>query len=320
MTDSFDIRPYRENDERKIQELFIMSYEGRQMPLSSWYWRFQDNPSGCGVIELAWNRDMLAAHYAVTNLSMSIKGQVCLAGLSGTTMTHPSYRGQHLFPILAQRTYREMANRGMAMVWGFPNSLSHKGFVCDLGWQDIYEVPMLRLQVASQKITSVAPKSHVYELFDADERFDRFWEKIRNDYDILVCRNSSYIRWRYFSHPIEKYQLIAYMANEELKGYAVIKRYKDELQIVDLLIGRDAVEVGVDLIAYIAAQAVKENTRSVSLWLNVTHPLHHVLEKMGFKPEGPVTYWGGLVLNSSLEASLYDFRRWYFTMSDSDVF
>jgi len=48
--------------------------------------------------------------------------------------------------------------------------------------------------------------------------------------------------------------------------------------------------------------------------------LHHALEKIGFKPEGPVTYLGGLVLNPAIDKSFYDFRGWYFTMSDSDVF
>ncbi len=96
--------------------------------------------------------------------------------------------------------------------------------------------------------------------------------------------------------------------------------YGDELQIVDLMIGKEAVDVGENLITYLIVQALKENASSVSLWINVTHPLHHALEKIGFRPEGPVTYLGGLVLNPATDKSFYDFRRWYFSMSDSDVF
>lgn len=48
--------------------------------------------------------------------------------------------------------------------------------------------------------------------------------------------------------------------------------------------------------------------------------MHHALEKMGFQPEGAVTYLGGLALQPEFGDTLYDFRNWYFTMGDSDVF
>lgn len=56
-------------------------------------------------------------------------------GLSGTTMTHPEYRGKGLFPVLARSTYARMKAANMAMVWGFPNAMSHRGFVRNLNWE-----------------------------------------------------------------------------------------------------------------------------------------------------------------------------------------
>jgi len=320
MSDPFAIRSYQKGNESQILELFNISYNGRHMSLPYWRWRFCDNPSGHGVIKMCWDHDMLAAHYAVTSILMSIEGRDYLSGLSGTTMTHPAYRGRKLFPILAKRTYSEMVRLEMAMVWGFPNAMSHRVFVYDLGWQDIFEIPYLRLQLMSPGIASAVVPDCVCEVFDADDRFDQLWNKVQNDYDIIVRRDCAYINWRYLSNPNQKYRLIAHEENEEIKGFAVFKRYQDELQVIDLLIGKKAVDVGENLMAYIITQALRENARSVSLWLNVTHPLHHVLEKIGFMSEGPVTYWGGLALNPQLDFSLYDFRRWYFMMGDSDRF
>lgn len=320
MSAATDFRPYREGDEKQILELFSLTFGGRQMPLSYWRWRFRDNPSGQGVIKLSWDYGLLAAHYAVTRVSMSIDGCDRLAGLTGTVMTHPTYRGRGLFSKLARRTYMHMMEIGMALVWGFPNTVSHRGFTCDLGWQDIYEVPAFRLKIESGKTTPTISPSKICELSEADERFNQFWERIRNDYDIIVRRDRKYINWRYFSNPIEKYRLIAYVENEQIRGFAVFKRYQDEMQVVDLLIGKEDIEVGESLMQFIIAEALDATAQSVSLWLNVTHPFHHALEKMGFRPEGPVTYLGGLVLNPKFDGSLYDFRRWYFTMGDSDVF
>lgn len=316
-----EIRSFKEGDESSILELFQMSYSGRQMPLPYWQWRFRINPLGQGIISLSWDDKILVAHYAVTNISLSIMGRNYSAGLSGTTMSHPTYRGRGLFPSLARYTFQGMSDRGMVMVWGFPNSVSHRYFIDNLEWQDIYEIPVLRLQLAYQKMSSFSVSSSVYELFDVDDRFDRLWETCRKDYDIIVCRHRAYINWRYFSNPVEKYRLVTHVENDDqIKGYAVFKRYGNEIQIVDLLISKKDVSVGRQLIHYIIAQAYAAGAKSISLWLNVTHPLHHVLEKIGFRPEGPITYFCGLLLNSQHDESLYNFRRWYFTMSDSDVY
>jgi len=320
MTASLDVRPYKKGDERQILELFSLSFGGRQMTLPYWKWRFQDNPAGPGVIELCWDGDLLVAHYAVTNLAMSIDGKIYSAGLSGTTMTHPRYRGLGLFTKLASHTYQRMSADDMIMVWGFPNAVSHRGFTTDLGWQDIYEVPMFRLNTGAIKIRSTLFTDKVCELSFADERFDRFWERVKNDHDIIIRRDRGYINWRYFSNPLENYRLIAYLDNEEIQGYAVSKRYKDELQVVDLLVEKTDIGTGESLIQFIIEAGLNIKMKSISLWLNVCHPLHHSLERIGFKPEGPVTYLGGRALKSVFDRSFYDFRNWYFTMGDSDVF
>jgi len=320
MTARCQIRPYQEGDEKYILELFSLSFGGRQMSLPYWKWRFQDNPAGHGVIELCWDGDTLVAHYAVTNLTMSIHGQRCNVGLSGTTMTHPAYRGMSLFQMLARSTYNRMLKIKMPLVWGFPNLMSHRSFVRELNWVDIYEVPMFRLHLEPRLKDRNTSNEYIFEMSAADERFDTLWERISNDYDIITQRDRAYINWRYFMNPSEKYKLIVHVENDEIQGYAVFKRYGDELQVVDLMMGREPVDVGENLIKYVIVHALQENASSVSLWLNVTHPLHHALEKMGFRPEGPVTYLGGLVLYPTIDKLFYDFRSWYFTMSDSDVF
>lgn len=316
----FCIRPYNKGDENNILELFSLSYGGREMTLPYWKWRFKDNPSGQSIINLCWHDDILVSHYSVTCLTLKVNGQTYLTGLSGTTMTHPSYRGKNLFQILARETYEKMAEMSIPLVWGFPNFLIHRTRVRDLNWVDIYEIPMFRIHL-KQFIKKISqPINNIIELSNTDERFDDFWEKVQNDYYNIVCRDSSYIHWRYFSNPIERYRLIVYMEDNEIRGYAIFKRYQEELQVVDLLFGKKDAEIGEKLILFIIAQALNTNAISVSLWLNITHPLHHALERMGFRPEGPVTYMGGLVLNSQFDAELTDFRNWYYTMGDSDVF
>ena len=316
---SIVVRPYQQGGEYEIFNLFRLSYGGSELPEDYWRWRFQNNPGGTGLIDLAWNGDVLAAHYAVTSVAMRIAGQDGISGLSGTTMTHPDYRGKGLFPILARSTYERMAEIGMKMVFGFPNSMSHRGFVKTLKWIDIYEIPMFRLSSIPQRQRLHIP-SQVCELFDVDYRFDIFWEKVCDEYDIITRRDKAYLKWRYISNPVTNYRLIAYVEGNEIQGYAVFKKYNNQYQVVDLLIDKKSVQVGEALLHFISCEALKNDATSISLWLNVAHPFHHALEKMGFGPENPITYFGGLFFQQKLDISLYDFRRWYITMGDSDVF
>jgi GNAT superfamily N-acetyltransferase len=318
VSSELEIRPYQTGDKKHILELFRQSY-GRDLDERFWAWRFRDGPAGTGVIYLSWDGDVLAAHYAVTPVIMRINGQDWLTGLSGTTMTHPDYRGRGLFPRLAQRTYAYMTEAGMGLVWGFPNALSHRGFVCNLEWVDIYEVPTFRLSLQG-RLSLPTPSDDVVESEGFDARFDRLWKRVKDGYPIITRRDRPYLQWRYVENPAERYRILAHVEDESLLGYAVFKRYQDELQIVDILAVQDT-DVGLGLISRVAQIALEESAMSISLWLNVTHPLHHALEKRGFRNGEPVTYLGGLALQSDLPLpELYDFRNWYLTMGDSDVF
>jgi len=314
-----EIRPYRLGDEEQILKLFHQSY-GRDLSEQVWAWRFRDNIAGPGVTDLSWDGNILAAHYAVTPVVLRINGQDWLTGLSGTTMTHPDYRGRGLFPKLAQRTYADMAQSGMALVWGFPNALSHRGLVRNLKWVDIYEVPTLRLPLTGH-LSLPAPNGNVVELDGFDERFDRLWDHIKDDYIIISKRNREHLEWRYVQNPAERYRILACVEAESVLGYAVFKRYREELQVVDILTAQEDIDVGIQLLSRAAQIALENSALALSLWLNVTHPLHHALEKLGFRNGEPITYFAGLALQPGLEETgIYDFRQWYLTMGDSDVF
>ncbi len=318
MSSDLEIRAYRPGDESDILALFRQSY-GRDMSSDYWSWRFRESPAGPGIIYLTWDGNVLAAHYAVTAVEVRMGGCDWPTGLSGTTMTHPGYRGRGFFRLLARATYEQMAREGMIAVWGFPNAMSHRGFVRDLAWGDIHEVPTLRLSLEG-RLCLPAPIEDVVEVPAFDGRFDCLWERVRDEAAIAVKRDHRYLQWRYVENPAEHYRILACAAGPDLAGFAVFKRYGDELQVVDLLSAPDP-EVGLALISHVIQVGLQEAAASVSLWLNVTHPLHHALERLGFRNGEPVTYFGGRVLHAHVPASdLYDYRCWHLTMGDSDVF
>lgn len=313
-----ELRPFADGDERAIAGLFEVAF-GRPLDEAAWRWRFQDGPDGPGLVRLAWRGPRLVSHYAISRVTSFVQGAAVESGLSGTTMTDPEFRGRRLFQKLAAQAYDAFTGSGGGFVWGFPNPAIHRTRVRDLAWRDIYEIPVLRLDLDGIK-SAPRPVSEVRLLSGFSPHFDKLWQDVNGGYTVIGCRDRRHLEWRYALKPGERYQVLGYFDREELRGYVVFKRYHDELQVVDILTV-SAEEVGVRLVSSVVDIALQESARAIGMWLNVTHPLHRALEKLGFRPGGPVTYFAGRVLRPGLpERELYDYRCWYLTMGDSDVY
>jgi len=134
----FSLRKYKCGDEEFIIELFSRSFK-RQLTYSYWKWRYLDNPDmNTNFINLAWNNDRLAAHYAVSPTIIFIDGKKYNSALSMTTMTDPDYRGKGLFTKLANGLFE---NSPLDVIYGVPNENSVKGFTEKLNFKLIKEIP-----------------------------------------------------------------------------------------------------------------------------------------------------------------------------------
>ena len=67
------IRSYKSGDEQAILSLFHECFK-KEMAYEFWHWRFINNPANQNIIQLAWEDDILAAHYAVSPTMVCIGG------------------------------------------------------------------------------------------------------------------------------------------------------------------------------------------------------------------------------------------------------
>ena len=205
------------------------------------------------------------------------------------------------------------------MVWMFANRFSHRLVAQDPSFVNIYEIPTFRLPL--ERLAPLAPPPvDVTEVKGFDGRFDRLWNVVKDDYRVISRRDQAHLSWRYAHNPTQKYQILACLQAREVAGYAVCKRYRDEFQVIDLLTVQRP-EVAMALMSRAVQIARQQSLSGVSMWLNVSHPLHWRLEKLGFRNGEPITYFVGRVLRPELpEAIVCDYRNWYLTMGDSDVY
>jgi hypothetical protein len=314
-TNEFELRGYRAGDETAILDLFQNSF-GSVLPLEYWRWRYLNNPAGGPWIELAFDGPNLAAQYAVCGAALCVNGQRRLAAMSMTTMTHPKYRGLGLFPILAERLYGRLEENGSIGVFGFPNRNSHRGFVRDLHWEDLYEIPSLNLAIGRvRNDVTVAPC--IQTIDEPSAGFDGLWQKIKNQFPIWTWRDATYLRWRYNECPNNKYYFIVHAADAELSGYAIFKYFGNQsIDILDLQ-GENETVVH-DLVHWIVAKAKNENVETIAMWSSLSSPWRLVLESIGFEMNAPITYLGGRAFGRN--PSFESIGNWGYAMSDSDVY
>ena len=309
------LRPYQPGDEVAILELFAASFE-RPMSRAYWSWRFRDNPLGGPWIELAWDGDRLAAHYAVSPAELVIGGARKKTALSMTTMTHPDYRGQDLFGRLADQLYGRLAAAGFAAVWGFPNRFSHRLFLRRLDWRDVGEVTTLVLDLAASRAR--APEG--YRLARSDHvpaGLDRLGCHEGTD-AIRLSRREPLVAWRLFAAPAQSYRCYSLHRGGEDRGFLAVKPYgADALDIVDLLVeDAAALEAG---LALLAAEAQQAGIRRLNCWMSLFHPWRGEMERFGFAPDAPVTMLAARWFEDCC-SDPYDLRSWRLPMIASDVF
>lgn len=318
-----EIRSYAPGDEQEIRNLFKVSF-GRELDAKFWKWRFMDNPSDPDrlFIHLMWDGPVLAGHYAVSPVRMNIAGQERLTALSMTTMTHPEYAGRGIFTQLAESVYRELQRAGYYMVWGFPNHNSHYGFVRRLEWTDIYQVPMLRvMRPHLRRSTSLSARVQIIERFD--DRVDALLESALGAEKFWVVRDEQYLNWRYISEPSHKYTALGLWDDGRLEGYIITKLYTNGQQlegdIVDVLAVHDEASWD-ELLSHALHVLLEKGATAINGWFNPHHPAHRLLERWGFRLTAPVTWLGARVFDSESVLATPEYKDWYITMGDSDVF
>ncbi|WP_080578409.1 GNAT family N-acetyltransferase [Sinorhizobium fredii] len=311
-----EYRMFEPGDEGAITNLFQTVFS-RSMSSEAWRWRYLHHPAGSANVMLAFFSDKLVGHYAANAAPLSVDGSVISAALSMTTMTHPDFRGRGLFEKTANKLYGSLPDMGVAAVYGFPNAAVHALRQIKVGWRDIYEVPMLTLDLGSlSKLHN--PDPTVVEIDYVDERFDAFFQAVGPKLPVSGARSAAILAWRLDQHPDNRYTRLVLCEGSEITGYAITKTYGvDSTDLVELRCSDNAAARA--LLSTVIARASAAGHARLSTWClpQETHRL--VLESVGFKAGGPVTYFGGRTF-LPISRDMFDSRFWRLSMLDSDLY
>lgn len=320
-----EIRPYESGDEDKILELFEIVFH-RKMSSGYWQWRFGDNPIDKHLIHLMWDGDRLAGHYAVSAINMRIDNEIHKAALSMTTMTHPDYGGRGIFSELSSSLYNELKNeRGYKCVIGYPNLNSHYGFIKNLNWSNICICNHLIKDVSTYDKT---PCNNIFITENITQEHIDIIDKISRFFRVSVWKDLSYMKWRLEDNPNAKYYIFEYRQNSILEGFWIVKTYPsekagiDNVFIVENAVPFENIALIPEFISHIKyyLSEIGLYPETFNTWLPFNDIRHIYYEKYGFCLGGKPTIFGFCPFDVCLNETLSDYRNWYYSYSDSDIY
>ena len=313
-------------------------------------WQYHKNPSGKPYLFTSREQvsQELAGQYLVIPIKFNVLNKERLGTLSLNTLTSPKYQGKGLFTRMAKVTYESCYKNNALLTIGFPNPNSYPGFVRKLDFTHLGDIPLLikplryfnlvisflkknRKKHGGDIILKKIERNNIKEFdFNKDlDKYNKFWNKIKEQYTISTNKNYEFINWRYNTIPTRKYNIFYIEEDNNIKGVIFFKSahvwgFKVGI-IMDLLVDAKDKKVGKHLIKYVRKLSIKNKLDFITC-LHSEKNESRILKNNGFYnlPQKllPQKIHFIVRINKKFNESdkLLNLKNWKLTFGDYDVF
>jgi Acetyltransferase (GNAT) domain len=317
------IRAYLKGDEHQILEL-----DARELPsiwnrrtLKNWTWKFtQSNPAGHAMIWVAEHKDQLIAHFAAVPFKLKTFDLEFTASHTIGALVDKKYQNRGILKYVGDKLMAEQVEKNVPYTWGFPNQRAHKFENVKLNYNDLLNFDNWLLP--KENMVKPEPNTGFRKITQFDNAFDELWQSCSPDYDIAIVRSSTYLNWRYIQRPDLQYFPFGHYEGDKLKGYVVLKLYKEENMlrghIVDIFARKDDKETLSNLIDGSLSFFIEKAVDEVMVWFWGNPVVEDLFTEKGFDrlpQDRPLI----LRINKDhkYQEKVKDNSHWYFCMGDS---
>jgi len=331
-----DIRSYKPGDEAGFQKLdqLVEAHPFNRRNLDNWFWKFKgNNPAGDPIMIYAENNGIIIGHFAAIPMNYWFNGEVVVGSHSAAMMIDPDWQNKGLIKFVADKLIKELEDKKIPFTYGYPNDNAYDLHVKLLEYEEV-TAQRLFINSMKNKKKNISVTISIDFKWEKIERFDRqvnrLWDKAKNDFKVIVIRNSAFLNWRYLDRPNVPYYAFGAFNGDILEGYCVLKIYQDENVLrghfIDLFTqdgnsdcGRFLVENG---LRYFNNKRVDE----VTLWMQGSPFFENILKEFGFQVGGVSGGgWPGatrpMICRFNVEPGKHrpwlNEKNWYFTMGDT---
>lgn len=234
------------------------------------------------------------------------------SGVALNAMAHPDYAGRGLWSTLAGESNEHARLLEYDVIIQYPNYISNRICNTKLGGRTIYEIPSMELT-----LTDVNLDLDVFRV-SRDDKFELVYDdsSYMREERAHVIKDGAYLRWRYYQNPMNEYVNLVIQNQERAEGFAVCKQYENKLNIVDIgFMNMRQAEILLKNAINYAKESEKE---CVTIWAPINTELHLLLEKMRFKNNYPIQYFGIIQLSKDKQLEgLNNYSNWFVQLGDN---
>jgi hypothetical protein len=355
MDDKLEIRRYERSDIPALNEIMGKVY-GFTKEESFWIWKYEENPAGKCYSYVAESNGRPIAHCGGFAITLQMRGEKIMANQLGDLLSDPERRVKNAFSFACGGALNFPDPDGPMISYGFANTNSTAIIVAktelilkgpSVPRQDrlVNLTPFihrkLKLSALSRTIGFWANQAmklyyaaagvgrtnttSIEQVEEFDARFDDLWNEVAVDYPRTSHRTSEHLTWRYIKHPTHEYKIFAFVEDDKVRGYIVLRLLpeKDITRglIIDLISDVKRPDVWNALLVRGIDYLTREGADLISCWMFESMPFYDSLKKLRFfdRPSDLSILVYDQTGKMDLEF-LNARENWYVTMGDSDIF
>ncbi len=305
-----------------ILALFRESY-GFEIDAATYRWQFFEAPLGGGRSVVAMIDGDPVSHIGYTPRACRIAGRTGFVLAKHTTMTHPDWRRRGIYSCLMTWAHEQFAAGSVDLVLSWPNAMNHRVQVAREDYVDIRQIAALRRMTESGARAYVPPPFPPAPDSFSDEH-NSLCSHVAGEAGFCYVRSAEYLAWRYSKRPDVDYFVVEEKAGGKLESAVIFKFYPASepirIMVAEWLCEPDSKDSARPFDAL--EDYAQDIGLPIHLWHNVHDRLRHrLLEKRGYTLAEPILYFGAFPLKPESQLhGFQDWRNWYTTMGDVDVF
>lgn len=347
----FDEWSNTEIEKDQILKITQKVYPNSEFATSEYFdWQYRDGPYGPAKIALAKDKNgNIIGIEPILPMRILVDGKSIMSSLSCNSIVDPDFRNQGIFSQLVSNMLKLINSKEITTIYSIPNKKSYKIFLKN-GFTEICELPLLvrPLKLSNYFSSPIKEIIKPFEIFwkvkKGKNKIEQFKGKINSDFEdlikdlskrtpILQIRDKEFLEWRYNKHPSRKYETHILKENNELLGY-----------IITRIANINGKKIGI-ILDFVYNSKVKDNDGPKDLVKKVLERFwdeevslsivtcgndsqeKKILHQVGFKtsprflkPEPLYFIVGGSNSDDETLKKIKNFKNWFFTFGDYDVF
>ncbi len=355
LNEGVEILHCREEDGERLNDLFNLVFN-KQRELKGWVWKFKDNPAFEQILgSVAVTEDgRVAGMYPLLIAEYKVRNKLALGVQSVEIAIHPDFRGRWVVARLKDKSWEKSNSNGMKFGFGFPTRDHAKVGIRYMKYKLLGDLPIMGLRINwgwriksrmvqrvfgrflylsgiiyyylrfSRVAQDVHDGAEITESPGFDGEYDRLWESISREYQVIGHRSSRYLNWRYLENPLADFTILEAKRKGELIGYIAYTTCIEEGQkngIIFDFICRSDEPAGRSLLKTCLLKLLRERVKAIRCGaLPHTH-VYGYLEALGFKelPSSPPVCLELFDKEDEDEAVMSDLDNWYLSIGDTDL-